>query len=308
MSLTTEEVIGGMYRAHRAGQPFAALMANPHFASLPLEQKKDVLQGLRQRMSGESTSAVNAITTVLKNMAGGALGAVPLGIAIPMGLEMAENGTKNSVLAALRMASQNKNVKMLIGTGAAIGAAGGLINAALGLNAARKDRAALQEGLAATEKGGEDLSTALFGGIGGHRSAPRFSTEAVTKALGVAATPSILASARLGHLDAVTQPVDHAYNSALGKRVYEKMQQGYSADPDRLDALKKQMANAQGPYAAMNDLVVNSQRDLNIDPDVSSAISEDIVSAHGQNDQNIKHFNALTELARHMRDIKRGVQ
>lgn len=101
MSLTTEEVIGGMYRAHRAGQPFAALMANPHFASLPLEQKKDVLQGLRQRMSGESTSAVNAITTVLKNMAGGALGAVPLGLAIPMGLEMAENGTKNSVLAAL---------------------------------------------------------------------------------------------------------------------------------------------------------------------------------------------------------------
>ena len=115
MSLTTEEIIGGMYRAHRAGQPFAALVANPQFANLPMEQKQQVLAGLRQRMGGETSSPVNALTSIVKGTAGGALAGLPLGVAVPMALEMSETGvTRKSVLAALKQAASNKSVKMLV--------------------------------------------------------------------------------------------------------------------------------------------------------------------------------------------------
>jgi hypothetical protein len=308
MSLTTEEVIGGMYRAHRAGQPFAALMANPLFANLPLAEKQKVLGGLRQRVEGESTSTASAITTVLKSMAGGAAGAIPMGLAIPLGLELSENGTKKSVLEALKMASQNRNVRMLIGTGAAIGAASGLIRSALNLHAARQDRADFRSGLEDASQGGEGLSAALFGGLGGKRAPSEFSAKPVTQALAHAASPSILASARLGHLNGVSADIDPAYLSGVGLRVQQKMQQGYPLDPDRLDQMVGQMEQTQPVRSQMHDLVLNSQRELNIDPPVAAAVAQDIAASHDQNAANINQFNALAQVARRVRDIKRGAE
>lgn len=306
MSLTTEEIIGGMHRAHRAGQSFAGLMANPLFANLPLDEKQKVLGGLQQRISGESPSTASAISTLLTGMAGGAASALPLGIAIPLGMELAEDGTKRSVVEALKMAAGNKKVKMLLGTGAAIGAAGGLIRSALNLNAARQDRKAFQEGLAEAANGGEGLAGALFGSIGGKSAPSTFSTAPVAKELGHAAAPNVMASARLGHLNSLITDADGDYHNGVYERAFAKAQQGYPLSPSGLQAVADRLNTAQSHYGAMHNLVVNSQSDLNIDSDVANAVADDIATGHEQNAQNVNHFNALAQLARQVRDIKRG--
>lgn len=306
MSLSTEEIIGGMHRAHRAGQSFAALMANPLFANLPLDEKQKVLAGLHSRISGESPSVASAITTVLKGMAGGAASALPLGIAIPLGMELAEDGTKRSVVEALKMAAGNKKVKMLLGTGAAIGAAGGLVRSALNLSAANRDRKNFREGLAEAAEGGEGLAGALFGSVGGKSAPSSFSTAPIARELGHASAPNVMASARLGHLNSLVADADADHYNGVYQRAFAKMQQGYPMSPNGLQAVAERLDAAKPHFGAMNELVVNSQSELNIDPDVARAVSEDIVNGFNQTEENAGHFNALAQLARQVRDIKRG--
>jgi len=306
MSLTTEEIIGGMHRAHRAGQSFAALMANPLFANLPLDQKQKVLGGLHAHIAGESPSTAGAIATLLKGMAGGAASAIPVGIAIPLGMELAEDGTKRSVLEALKMAAGNKKVKMLVGTGAAIGAAGGLARSAFNLYSARQDSNKFKAGLAEAAEGGEGLAGALFGAIGGRSAPSTISTASIAKELGNAAAPNVMASARLGHLNSLVTDADTDGYNAVYQRAMSKAQQGYPLSPSGLNAVAERLTAVHPRFADMHNLVLNSQSELNIDPSVATDVADDIASGQNQNAQNVNNLNALAELALQLRDIKRG--
>ena len=309
MSLTTEEIIGGMYRAHKAGQPFAALVANPQFANLSLEDKKQVLAGFRKRIGGESSSTVNALTNVVKGTVGGAAAGVPLGMAVPLALEMSESGaTKRSVLDALKTAASNKNVKLLVGTGMAVGAVGGLINTALSMYQAKKDRAQMQEDLEEASQGGEALAAASFGAIGGHGHARHINVDPVIKTFRDTATPFAVASARYGHYASLADSNDTgAYENAL-KRAEGLATQGVPLNPQGLSELAKKLAKSRGHYGSLMDLVVNSQRELNSTPESSAEVQEGINQLHTQNESNIQHTNALEQFARQVRDMKRGVQ
>lgn len=309
MSLTTEDIIGGMYRAHRAGQPFAALTANPQFANLPMEQKQEVLAGLRSRMGGGSTSTVNAISSLLRSTAGGALGAIPLGAAIPLALEMSEGGaTKKSVIAALKGASENKRVRMLVGTGMVLGAGAGLLNSALGLYRTKRDHESFQDGLEAASKGGEDFAAATFGSIGGRSGSPNINLAPVTHALGKAAVPSAVASARLYHYNELGSEYSPDWVTGLEARVKQKIMQGHPVQPERLDELVKHVRDNQKNFDTMQNIVVNSHQDLNLEPEDANGVLGDIAGGMQQNEDNIQNLTALSGLARRVRDMKRGDQ
>lgn len=309
MSLTTEEIIGGMYRAHRAGQPFAALVANPQFANLPMEQKQKVLAGLRQRMGGETSSPVNALTSIVKGTAGGALAGLPLGVAVPMALEMSETGvSRKSVLAALKQAASNKNVKMLVGTGMTLGAIGGLVNSALSLRQAKIDHDRMQEDLEEASKGGEALAAASFGAIGGHGTARQVNLEPVIKTFRDTATPYVATSARFGHHAEAVEGSDPDRYNALMVRAFDKVNSGYSADPERLSALAKKLSKYDDNYAAMNSIIVNSPRELGIDPSDVDRMQARIQGLQAANQGNVNNINTLEQFARQVRDTKRGVQ
>lgn len=309
MSLTTEEIIGGMYRAHRAGQPFAALVANPQFANLPMEQKQKVLAGLRQRMGGETSSPVNALTSVVKGTAGGALAGLPLGVAVPMALEMAETGvSKKSVLAALKQAASNKSVKMLVGTGMALGAVGGLVNSALSLRQAKIDHETMQKDLEEAAQGGEALAAASFGAIGGRGAARQVNLEPVIKTFRDTATPYVATSARFGHHAEAVEGSDPERYNALMVRAFDKVNSGYTVDPDRLSALAKRLSKYDDNYAAMNSIIVNSPRELGIDPSDIGRMQARIQGLQEANDANVTNINTLEQFARQVRDTKRGVQ
>lgn len=307
MSLTTEEIIGGMYRAHQAGQPFAALVANPQFANLSQEHKKEVLAGLRQRMGGETSSPVNALTSIVKGTAGGAIAGLPLGVAVPIALEMSDSGaTKRSVLTALKMAAQNKNVKMLVGTGMALGAFGGLLNTALSLRQSAKDHAKMQEDLREAEQGGEALAAASFGAIGG-RSAPRHvNMDPVIKTFRDTSTPYVMASARFGHAG---QMVDDAPDYAkIVTNVHGKIERGIPMNPERLAEIAAQARKTQGHVNALHSIVVNSPRELNIEPSTVQATADEFAQMHANNGVSIDNLNTLEQFARQVRDMKRGDQ
>lgn len=309
MSLTTEEIIGGMYRAHRAGQPFAALVANPQFANLPMEQKQKVLAGLRQRMGGETSSPVNALTSVIKGAAGGALAGVPLGVAVPMALEMSETGaSRKSVLAALKQAASNKSVKMLVGTGMAIGAVGGLINSALSLRQAKVDQDRMKEDLEEASKGGEALAAASFGAIGGRGHARQVNLDPVIKTFRDTATPYVMTSARFGHHAEAVEGSDPEHYNALMVRAFQKANEGYPQNPERLSALAKKLSKYDDNYAAMNSIIVNSPRELGIDPSDVSRMQARIQGLQEANQGNVNNINTLEQFARQVRDTKRGVQ
>ncbi len=307
MSLTTEEIIGGMYRAHRAGQPFAALVANPQFANLPQEQKKEVLAGLRQRMGGETSSPVNALTSIIKGTAGGAVAGLPLGVAVPIALEMSDSGaSKRSVLTALKMAAQNKNVKMLVGTGMALGAVGGLLNTALSLRQSAKDHTRMQEDLEAASQGGEALAAASFGAIGG-RTAPRHvNMDPVIKTFRDTSMPYVMASARFGHAG---QMVDDAPDyQGIVTNVHEKIQRGIPMNPERLAEIAAQARKTQGHVNALHSIVVNSPRELNIEPSTAQATADEFAQMHANTGASIENLNTLEQFARQVRDMKRGAQ
>lgn len=307
MSLTTEEIIGGMYRAHKAGQPFAALVANPQFANLPIEDKKKVLSGLRERMGGESTSTVNAITSMLKSMAGGALAGVPLGAAVPLALEFSEGGTKRSVLEALKMASQNKNVKLLVGTSMAIGAAGGLLSSALNLHRSRSDRKQFQSDLGEAAEGGEALAAASFGAIGGRSSPAHINVDPVQKVFRDMSIPMVVASGRLGHYNALAENNRTERMADLAAAAQDRMiNRGHPVDPDRLATLVKNLSDGHANYGAMHNIVLNSYHDLNVKPEVANEVANDIAGYAQDNQTNIDNLSALEQVARRVRDMKRG--
>lgn len=308
MSLTTEEIIGGMYRAHRAGQPFAALVANPQFANLPLEQKKEVLAGLRQRMGGETSSTANALTAMIKGTAGGALSGIPLGVAVPLALEMSESGaTKRSVLEALKFAASNKNVKMLVGSGIALGATAGLLNSAFSLHQANKDKETFKKDLEEASHGGEALAAASFGAIGG-KSAPRYvDVSPVIKTFGDTATPSILAAARFGHHSTVADSNKHpTYYEDLIRNLNSKTVAGAPIDPDRVKDILETLGKNRDTYQAVHSVVLNSPRELHIDPGAAEAIKEDVAGQFNQTNDNIANLSLIEQYARQLRDMKRG--
>lgn len=309
MSLTTEEIIGGMYRAHQAGQPFAALVANPQFANLPLEQKKQVLAGLRQRMGGETSSAVNALTSLVKGTAGGALAGLPLGAAVPIALEMSESGaTKKSVLTALKFAAQNKNVKLLVGTGMAVGAVGGLLNSALSLRQAKIDHETMKKDLEEATQGGEALAAASFGAIGG-RSAPRnVNVDGVVKVFRDTAMPSVMAASRYGHYASMVDDNDPDHYRSVIEQAHSRAVQGQPQSPQGLQELAKKLAKSRGHYNALHSIIVNSPRELNIEPGTEQSTIDDIQSLHSNNEANITNLNTLEAFARQVRDMKRGAQ
>lgn len=307
MSLTTEEIIGGMYRAHRAGQPFAALVANPQFANLPMEQKQQVLSGLRQRMGGESTSAVNALTSIVKSTAGGALAGVPLGVAVPLALEMSDSGaTKKSVLAALRMAAENKNVKLLVGTGATLGALGGLFNAAMRLRQDKLNREQIQTDLAEAAEGGEALAAASFGAIGNANPARQVNLEPVIKTFRDISVPHVMASARFGHAG---QMVDDAKNyGGLTAKTHERLLRGVPLNPQRLQELAAEARQYNGHANALHSLVVNSPVELNIDPSTLGEAKANFQRMSEDSEITANNLSALEQYVRQVRDAKRGVQ
>lgn len=307
MSLTTEEIIGGMYRAHRAGQPFAALVANPQFANLPVEQKKEVLVGLRQRMGGESSSAVNALTTLIRSTAGGALAGLPMGAAVPLALELSESGaTKKSVLDALKFAAQNKRVKLLVGTGMAIGAAGGLLNAALGLHQAKRDKENFKEGLEEAAKGGEALAAASFGAIGAHTAPRRINVAPVVSTFSGAAVPSAMAAIRYGNSASIVDGLDPERYNELVQNVNQKVQRDVPINPNRLTEIAKDLAKARGHYQTLDSVIVNSPQELNIDAGSIDETRSHISQLHQDNETNIQNLNTLEQFARQVRDMKRG--
>lgn len=309
MSLTTEEIIGGMYRAHRAGQPFAALVANPQFANLPMEQKQQVLAGLRQRMGGETSSPVNALTSVIKGTAGGALAGLPLGVAVPLALEMSESGaTKKSVIAALKQAASNKNVKMLVGTGMTLGAIGGLLNSTLSLRQAKKDRDQMKTDLEEASQGGEALAAASFGAIGGHGHARSVNLEPVIKSFRDTSTPYAIASARYGHYATLADQHDPDHYDAAIRRAFSSAQDGMPLNPNGLTDLAKKLAKSRGHYEALHGIVVNSPRELNIDPATIGDTVGEIERLNTANQTNIENLDVLGQFARQVRDMKRGVQ
>jgi hypothetical protein len=309
MSLTTEEIIGGMYRAHQAGQPFAALVANPHFANLSLEDKKQVLAGFRKRMGGESSSAVNAIANVVKGTAGGAAAGIPLGMAVPLALEMSETGaTRRSVLDALKTAASNKNVKLLVGTGMAVGAVGGLINSAMQLYQAKKDRSQMRQDLEEASQGGEALAAASFGAIGGHGVARQVNVDPVVKTFRDIATPYAVTSARYGHYASLVDAKSPDHYAEVITRAHEKALQGQPQSPQGLANIAKELAKTRGHYDSLKGIVVNSPRELNIDPATIGATVEEIDRLGSTNETNIQNLNTLEQFARQVRDMKRGVQ
>lgn len=306
--MTTEEIIGGMYRAHQAGQPFAALVANPQFANLPQEQKKQVLAGFRQRMGG-GPSSINALTSVIKGTAGGALAGLPLGVAVPLAIELAESGaTKKSVLSALKMAAQNKHVKILVGTGMTLGAVGGMLNSAMSIYQAKKDQEAMKQDLDEAAQGGEALAAASFGGIGGRSSPRTVNMEPVIKSFRDTATPYVLASARYGHYGQMIDDADTPRYEDIVAKTNEKVLRGVPMDPSRLAKIAKDLAKSQGHYDAIHSVVVNSPRELNIDPATEKDMVAHILQLHGNNAVTIGNLNTLEQYVRQVRDMKRGDQ
>lgn len=309
MSLTTEEIIGGMYRAHQAGQPFAALVANPQFANLPLEEKKQVLAGFRHRVGSETTSPVNTLTNIVKGTAGGAAAGIPIGMAVPLALEMSQSGaTKKSVLAALRMAAQNPHVKMLVGTGMALGAAGGMINTALGMYQAKKDHEQLQTDLDEATQGGESLAAASFGAIGGHRAPRRVNLDTVIKTFRDTATPYATASARYGHYGTLVDELDADKYADIVHRAHQKAVDGQEQSPQGLKDLATKLAKARGYYQNLDSLVVNSHREMHMDPTTVDDTREEIGRLHAKNEETLETLRLLEAHARQVRDTKRGTQ
>lgn len=308
MSLTTEEIIGGMYRAHRAGQPFAALVANPQFANLPLEQKKEVLAGLRQRMGGETSSTANALTAMIKGTAGGALSGIPLGVAVPLALEMSESGaTKRSVLEALKFAASNKNVKMLVGSGIALGATAGLLNSAFSLHQANKDKETFKKDLEDASHGGEALAAASFGAIGGSSAPRHINVSPVIKTFGDVATPSLMASARFGHLAALADSAKHPDEYAqMIMNLNNKAVSGTPLDPDKIRDILGKLEKNRDVYQSLQSTVVNSPRELHIDLGSAQAIQADLVDQQNQTNENIANLSLIEQYARQLRDMKRG--
>ena len=309
MSLTTEEIIGGMYRAHRAGQPFAALVANPQFANLPLETKQEVLAGLRARMGGESTSAVNALTSVIKGAAGGALSAVPLGVVIPAAVELAESGaTRKSVLSALKAAANTPKVKTYMGISATIGAAGGIYNTAMNLHRQRADAIRFRKDLDSAQNGGEDLSTVLFGGVSSPSAASHVNMAPVTQAISSMALPGAIAAGKLHHYDEITRDRDGDHSLWTAQRVKEKLVQGYPIDPDRLKKMQEELKQDNEHHDTMKDIVVNSYRTMYVPPADAQGMIEEIEHGIASKDQAQRELSALEQVARRVRDMKRGVE
>lgn len=309
MSLTTEEIIGGMYRAHQAGQPFAALVANPQFASLPLEQKKQVLAGLRQRMGGETSSTANTLTTMIKGTAGGALSGLPLGVAVPLALELSQgDGGRKGVLQALKFAAGNKSVKVLVGTGMALGAAGGLLNSAFSLHQAKKDKETFKKDLQEASHGGEALAAASFGAIGVPGSARHLNVTPVVRAISDTAIPNVLASARFGYHAAEFDKLRNTDKDAeliqtVSQRVRER---GIPLDADRVSEIIKQLQKGKVTANALHSVVVNSPRELGIDPEAADSIAQETAEFSQNTDDNIANFNVIEQYARQLRDMKRG--
>lgn len=306
MSLTNTEIIGGMHRAHKAGQPFTSLLSNPHFASLPLADKKEVLAGLRARVKDQKASLTGMAGSVLKNTVGGAAATVPLAALIPLGIELGPGSNKGRVLGALKSLSGNKTVRALVGTGAAIGATGGLIRSVLDIMADRKDRAALEAGLEEAEEGGEGLATAMFGGVGIPSRRSGFSLDGVASTVGGIGLNSAIPAARLGYYDAAHEEVDPT--NGITNRVIEKMRGGVPVQPEAIDRYLKKTEGAMEAGQTMQDILLNSHRDLGYSPESAQGVVDAIAGNNQMHQQNHESLSGLAAIARDLRDQKRGTQ
>lgn len=304
MSLTNSEIIGGMHRAYKAGQPFTSLLSNPQFASLPLADKKEVIAGLRERMKDHKPSVAGMAGNVLKNTLGGAAATVPLASLIPLGIELGSGANKGRVLGALKSLSGNKTVRALVGTGAAIGAAGGLIRSALDILADRRDAAALYSGLADAEEGGEGMATAMFGGVGGRGARSGFTLAPVANVVSGIGLNSAIPAARLGYYDAAHEEVDPT--NGVTERVMNKIRSGVPVQADALDRYVKKTEGAMEAGTTMQDILLNSHRDLGYSPESAQHVIDSISANNGAHQSNNENLSQLAQLARDLLNEKRG--
>jgi hypothetical protein len=293
-----------MHRAYKAGQPFTSLLSNPQFASLPLADKKEVIAGLRERMKDHKPSVSGMAGNVLKNTIGGAAATIPLASLIPLGIELGSGANKGRVLGALKSLSGNKTVRALVGTGAAIGAAGGLIRSALDILADRRDAAALYSGLADAEEGGEGMATAMFGGVGGRVARSGFSLAPVANVVSGIGLNSAIPAARLGYYDAAHEEVDPT--NGVTERVMNKIRSGVPVQADALDHYVKKTEGAMEAGTTMQDILLNSHRDLGYSPESAQHVIDSISANNGAHQSNNENLSQLAQLARDLLNEKRG--
>ena len=135
-----------------------------------------------------------------------------------------------------------------------------------------------------------------------------FNVKPVVDAFSAQAISPAIAAARLNHYNVKGMDYDpHSVNS-LHQRVKTKMMQGHPIDPDALASYAQKVHENQQNYQNMNNIVVNSYQDLNLKPDDANAVLGDIQGGIAANEENLKSLNALEQVARRVRDMKRGVE